>query len=471
MTAVVSEIISREAPLQTPFYPRPRLSVDRTQAEYGWWSKLRRGKQAGYELGGLYFPAIIKIMSGWALGQPPTVVTGNDSLDEQANEFMTREFQTVRAWYEDALALGDSYLVVNPDGTLSEPPADTVDVVTNELDYRQVDAVRITTRLETAQITDEYRPDQRALTIKRMGPGMIVRNGGAVFTVSGRMEETSVEYPNPLGVIPIARYHHGREANETHGHSVGESLVSLWQRYDDLIQKSLDGVEVMGRPVPYVTTPNPDQARQLNKTRDEQWTDSAGNTQTSPVTDWADLTMLWLDKDSEFSFAQPGSFSDDTRMMSKRLFQIMLEYIGIPEWAWGGAIASSKASVDAQTPAFLRIIEGWRADFEASLIELVKLYLASVRLFTFSDRAEDVTIEWPEVLPKDETLMLAKIQYADQQAGLITRETSLRLLDLVDDPAKEVEDAKAENDAETQQYEQAVNDLMKNAPNQQEPAA
>ena len=416
---VVAEIIGRT----TSAYARPiaaaRGSADWTRPDYAFWSRLRRGKEPGYEIGGLFAKRIAEIDAEWTLGRGVTLTTDNPDIDAQFVGFVRDNLDTLMMWRKDASALGDAYLIVNGDGSLSAASAETVEIMTDPLDYKRVTGYRVTTRLEDATICDEYRLDGRTVTIEAKG------------------QVQAFEFGNPLGMLPVVHLANDREGNEIYGHPIYEGLLRLMARYDDVLQKSLDGVEVMGRPIPVAEgLSDPALAQQQNSSRTETVYNEDGTAVQVPVVDFEDLTMLWLGEGGTFKFAAPGSFSADSVAMLQILFYLMLEHIGIPEWAWGGAISSSKASVDAQMPAFVRYLEGRRTQIQAALLKLADVWLAVQRL-TGVVAAVEISIEWPALEGRDDQQLMAKIKLARDQ-GLLTDETTLRLLELVDDPAAEV---------------------------------
>lgn len=455
---VVSEIIGRT----TSPYARIttwRKSVDATKSEYTFWSHLRRGKEPGYELGALFADRIAEIDAEWTLGDGFIVETGNETVDEECAAFVDEHLDEFMTWRKDASAHGDAYLIVNPDASLSMANPDCVDILTDDLDYTRVVGYRITTVLDKVTATDEYRLDGRTVTFKT-GDMKI----GAVLVGMG-YEQTSVseyrrEYANLTGMLPVIHLPNDREANEVYGHPIYEALLKLFARYDDVLNKSLDGVEVMGRPIPVAEgLEDPEEAMRANSTRTEDVTDKDGATQTVPVVDFEDLTMLWLGKGGSFKFAGPGSFSADSVAMLKKLFYLMLEHTGIIEAVWGGAIASSKASVDAQMPAFVKYLKGRRTATTKAVQQLVTVWLAMKRLTTPLAALETVKIHWPSLESEDEALKLNKLNAAHDR-GVIRDETYLRLLDIVDDPAAEVEAAKAEGETDESRLQEAVDREM-----------
>lgn len=433
---IISEIIGRTtSPFARALFTA-RKTVDETRVDYAFWSKLRRGKQDGFRLGALFAKRICEVDAEWTLGRGFAVETDNPTADERFSRFLRDNLNTMLTWRKDANAVGDAYIVVNADASLTLVNPDTVEVLVDALDYTRVLGYRITTILDSATIIDEYRANGRTVTIQQAAGNV------------------STDYPNLIApLIPVVHLANDKETNEIYGHPIYEALLTLFARYDDVLQKSLDGVEIMGRPIPVAEgLEDPETARRQNSTRTEMVLNADGTSARVPVVDFEDLTMLWLGQGATFKFASPGSFSADSTAMLKKLFYLMLEHTGIPEWAWGGAVASSKASVDAQMPAFIRYLEGRRAQVQQALITLLDVWYATARLTEpLPDVAEKVIV-WPELETNDETLQLEKIKQA-QLTNLVTDETALRLLDLVEDAAAEVEAAGKEADERRQQQQ------------------
>jgi hypothetical protein len=168
------------------------------------------------------------------------------------------------------------------------------------------------------------------------------------------------------------------------------------------------------------------------------------------VIDLNDLTLFMMEGEGTLNYKHPGTFSNDSVAMLKKLFMLMLEHTGIPEWVWGGAVKSSKASVDAQAPAFVLQIMMRRLAVERWLLDLIDIWLRTISIFTPVAIPDDIALQWQPVLDGDETLLVNKANAAVDR-GVLTRVTYLRLLDLVDDPEAEVE--RAEQEAEERRME------------------
>ena len=456
---LVSEIIGRIATIVRilPAY----ISVDKTPVDYAYWDKLARGKLPGYELGGLFAHPIAETLADWDLGNGFTAATDNDDVDEQIADFLEDNLQTIIDADENSMKHGDAYLVVNLDGTLTPIAPDLVEIQTAELDFRTITGYKITTRLDKATVTDHYQLDGRTITIEsasKILDGIEIPGGKRIF-----------EFDNLIGRLPVVHIADGRGINETRGHPIYEALRKLFAWYHDVLDAGLEGVQKMGRPTPTVSgLENVQETINANKTGEQTVTNDDGTTSKVPVIDLGKLTMFFAGKGGKFEYASPGAFFADTSAALKKLFYIMLEHIRIPEWVWGGAVASSKASVDAQTPAWVRKIQGRQRRLKRPLQELLEIWLATMALTMPIPAGLKVKISYPDLFGEDETLSQAWLKLA-MDAGLLTDKTALafinRHIDIVEDVAAEIEKARAEGQAKQEAFDARVNADMADAQN------
>ncbi len=449
----ISEMIGRTARpfIASPFFTT--TTVDWTRVDYAFWDQLRRGKKEDYDLGGLFARPIARNLAHWSLGKgiTPEVDEAEDATGDTETalqDFIADNLVTLIENEEDSLGLGDSYLVVNPDGTLTRASADCVEVLADPPGSQNVVGYRITAKLESQTIIDEYRRDRRTVTVEE----------GAV--------KTSTVYPNLIGMLPVIHWPCDRAANEMYGHPYYEQLLRLFGRYNRTLSKALDGTELMGNPLPVVEeAENPKQVLELlSGGRTTTYIGEDGKEYTVPVVDWSQIPVAVLGKGAKFKFAGPASFTGDAAKMLELLFLLMLQATGIPEWVWGGAIASSKASVDAQYPAFENLIDGLRRKYQGPLLATMRAYLATLALYTPNINAQaKITLKFGSVVAEDRAQKLEEIKFARGEGGtsiLITEETALRSLNLVEDPAAEVEAARKEAEEKQQAQQDGVDQAL-----------
>lgn len=480
MSEPIQEMIGRTAPtfLEGTLFP-VQPTVDRSRADYEFWSKFRRGKAEGYRLGGLFAPAIGRVKASWVIGDGFTVTAGDDELtNELLQDFITDNIGSIIEWVYDGYTLGDGVLAVNPDASLTQVSPDQLTIETNPLDYRQVDAYTITTiidqpvnfvrdmlRDDFQQMLTSGQADNRILDSYRFEDGTFKR---IVSIRQNNLAPNVMEFPIPINMYPVIHFPNERETNEITGHPTFEHLLYLFARYDTAFNKALDAVEVMGNPLLAVEgLEDPNRSKEANATSTKTVYEEDGTSRTEKYVDVENVQMWWLGKGANMKFVSPNSFTGDTARMLELLFYLMLQSSLIPEWVWGGAIASSRASVDAQMPAFIRSIDYWRSQLKPRLLMVCEAFRRWKALVEPGvDTETPLAIEFPEVVPEDAALMLAKLKLAREE-GIITKETTLRKLDIVENPEEEVENADEEAEEARLEFEKSMEDAIDRGTQQQ----
>lgn len=477
--ARVREIIGRVAPIIGLWNTSTSSikSVDATRPQYSFWDLFRRGKQKGFEIGGLFAMPITQIVRDWVMGDGVKVQLA-DSPDDASNEndprvytnnllkrFMGRVHALLLKVVEDDYALGDQYIIINMDGSLSIPSPDTVKAEYDELDYRKLAKLTVTTILDKVTVTDSYSDSQRVITIKR-----------------GSVEETRT-YDNLIGRIPAVHFANDRGVNETHGRPIYEALYSLFSKYDDLIRKAIDGAEVMSNPFPVVEgVEDAERVITDNAAEDEAYTNNDGSTKNRVRITLDRMSMLLLGKGASFKFVSPQQgFTDDIRNMLKSLFLLVLDFTRIPEVIWGNEMSSGRSSASESMKTFYAYIQSRRvalegegadellvAEASGGLHALVDIWLRIKSLTDTRIVVAPVQFQWPELSETADEIRQKWAEWA-HTAGLILDETALAQapLTLVRTPAREVELAGKESKKRQDAFDAAVQQEL-NAQQQQD---
>jgi hypothetical protein len=418
-------------------------TYDETIPNYEFWDRLRRGKAKGYSLGGLFAKRIERIFASWVIGQdlaitlaesgdPDSETDTRNYTDGRLADLVNDNYTLLLDVKKDVLGLGDQYIVVNIDGSLSVPSPETVTVKRNDLDYRTVEAYTITTRLEKYTIADVYRLDGRTVTVTQ---------GDKVIGVQ--------TFQNLIDRIPVVHLAHGRSGNECYGHPIHEELKPLYDQYDDLIYKQLDGAKLLGNPLlAFVGMEDLTAVQNANQpAANDTYTDKDGNTATRAQLNIDTNAVLLVGKGGDAKFvAPPTGFTADTQQALKTLFLLLLDHTGIPEFIWGNELSGSHATAEVQMTQWTLDIRAMRRHDEAWLLELCDIWLATVALTDPQIVVDRLSVQWPALIEEDKAILLKFIEFAKANS-LLTDKTALELLDLVDDPAKEAQEAKAEGDA------------------------
>ena len=439
----VREIVGRSA-INTTLAPTTLglygSSVDTTTPDYAFWDGLRFGTKPDYDLGGLFAEPMCNILSAWTFGEKlnaSVVGNPNDANVQYTNalldQFLMDNFATLIATDETSLGLGEDYLAVNADGTITPVPPHEVEILTTPVGSLNVTGYRITSKLPTQTIIDEYTLTGRTRTVQ----GNDQKNGTS---------KTVETFPNLIGALPIVQFPTKKGRNELHGRPYFARLRKLFSRYDQTLSKSLDGVGLLGNPKPSIQGVEDPTATIKNiSTGTTTVTNSqTGETTEKPLVDFSKIPMMVIGKGGRFEFVGPTpGFTADTEKMLGILFLLMLQYSGIPEWVWGGAIASSNASVDAQLPAFVWLIKGLRMKREKQIIDLLSIWMLYKSLSDPRIVLSRPRLQWQPVVADDKKIMLDYLKYVSDR-GLITDKTALGLTNLVEDPEREVEAAREE---------------------------
>jgi len=491
----LAETIGQWTYVKPQWNARVFLNVDTSWKDYIFWDALRRGTAQGYEISGPAFclPAAQTIASycfgrglnaslvASAVGprltalneaaRPMTEANGKPTQAKrnalkgptnsngstlaimpkakpspgatnniawtnlQIKHMLERNQAFLLSTVVDEFCLGNQYIICNPDCTFSVASPETVTVDYSASDYRRVERVIIRTKMINARTEDVYTAEKRVLTVKYY---------------DGRPDDVR-EYENLIGRIPIVHWANDRSANEIYGRPIYEAALPVMARYDDLLKNMLEGTELLATPIPlFYGLDSPEATKRDNSTA-IQYQDAEGNTQTEYKFHIDRQTAMFLGKGADGKMLAPQvGFTKDSLDALRQLFLLMLNETHIPEFIWGGAIASSKASTESQMPPFIQYIqfrrlmlEGQGADpalgidARGGLLELIDIWLRMYKLLNPNIVVGPVQIEWPEI-----------DMFGDQwkymwgtflsSTNKITDETTLKLSGYIADPAGEV---------------------------------
>jgi hypothetical protein len=389
---------------------------DWSRSDYDYWRRAYYCRARGLELSGLFIKPLVSKISGWALGRPPGFkLTDEDSRKALDAWWDTHHAQILKA-FRQALKQADSFIVVNSDLSLTLVRPDCVDPLVAEDDYSRIIGWRMTMvtthpeRLDRITIIDEYYADRRVHRTER----------NAI-----PIEETV--YPNLIGRVPVIHIANQTDDGEVFGHAEAEALVELLHRYGEILEAAVEGNKLQGRPTPvltFETTTDMDRFWEDNGTTSRQ-TLPDGTTETYKTLA-VDLTQLLTVSGAEFQYASPGQFAGDTAQLLELMFYLLLEHTELPEFIFGNAIASSKASAETQMPVFEKFIEERRGQVGEWLLELAGIVLAYLALVEPGVSADEApALQWHK-LTQDGKLTLDTITWALAE-GLIDRRTALML--------------------------------------------
>lgn len=400
--------------------------TDINTSDYAFFDKLRRGQARGYELSGLLVSSISRNIASWGLGRLPQWETGNDSISSQLNDWWRKWLPVILRSYRESLDMGDSYLVMNGDSSVTIVPPDAVTPLVAENDPGRWIGWKIETTVphptepgKYVTYEDHYTAIKRVLYIKNYDGTPMNGKDGQTFI-------------NPMGRVPVIHVANRKGADERFGRPECEGLINLLLRYGDVLDAALKGNIRQGRPTPVLQKMG--STLQVNDfydkySHEETIKNSQGENETIIVIDFDPDQMLVLGNDAEMKYAAPAPFTTDTLNLLQILFYLFVQHTGLPEFLLGGAIGSSKASAESQLEPFLKFIEMKRGEAMAWINPLVELYLAWVG--TYNRRARNLTAVplWRPMAAGDGRLTLDTVIWAWSK-GFMDDEMALWLLPL-----------------------------------------
>ena len=433
-------------------------TMDWGQADYSFYDRLSHAQVPGLELAGLLIKPLASKKSAWTLGLPPKIKLDQPKAEERFSEWWMGNQADIIRGYEESSKLGDVYLVINPpdaDGNVSVTilPPNVIEPLVDEDNYSEVIGWRVTevhphplNHMDKMRIVDEYTKSKRVRKTYK----------------NDHLMKTKT-YRNLLGRIPIIHIPNNAGSDERFGHPDSEALLPALYKYDEAFQYALMGHKKMGRPTPVIekmgSVENVDKFWELFG-ETESYTDENGDTRHKQVLNINLDDLLTLGGTAQFSYESPGSFTKDTSVLLELLFYLILQHTEFPEFIWGNAIASSKASAEAQMPAFTRFIEMCQLRCHKWMTELVQIVCGYYALFeTGISGKQTVSIKWQPLTGADGQMTLQAIELGLRN-GLLDRETALNLMPLdIENPREILDKVDAEKEAARQRFEDNMGDF------------
>lgn len=445
-TTANTAVTDRIRIVMSRFLPLQRTPVnDWSRPDYDYWRRAYRAQVRGLELSGLLIKPLVSKTAGWVLGRPPQFKIENKTAAEEFSAWLADHHSEVLKAYKESVKLGDGFLVVNPDMSLAIIPPQHVTPIISDTDYSQQLGWRVAQTFTHPDYTgrkmtiiDEYTAVSRV----------------RIVDVDGR-ESGRQEFPNLIGRVPVIHIGNNVEAGETFGRPEAEALVNVLQRYGVIIEAAAEGNELQGRPTPVLNFETKDDLDTFWNLygETERQTLPDGSTETSKTLS-VDLQRLLTVSGATFSYQSPGSFIGDAVRLLEIMFYLILEHTELPEFIFGNAVSSSKASTETQMPVFVRFIEMKQGEAARWLKELAEVVLSLMSLTSPGVAVESPMVQWEQLTTDDGQLTLQALQWALTE-GLIDDRTALQLAPLdIEDIDAVLEQARVEKEEREARFAQ-----------------
>lgn len=428
------------------------------RSDYAYYTRLYRGQVTGLELSGLLVKPVVSKLSSWTLGRAPRFNLDSETSQQALSDWWAEWHpEVLRAW-RSALKQADAPIVINSDLSITLLPPDSVDPIVAEDDFGNIIGWRVTQVLvhpETTRrmtVIDEYYADRRIHRVE----------------IDGTITDVQT-FPNLLGRIQLIMISNQPDAGEVFGHAEAEALLPLLHKYGEVMEAAIEGNVLQGRPTPVLTFETVQDLEKFDEENATFETQQLPNGTSQRVKTYeVDLSQLLVASGATFEYASPGNFSDDVAKLLEIMFYLLLEHSELPEFVFGNAISSSKASAETQLPVFLEFIKARRGEMARWLVQIAEIALGYLALTTPGVTVSTPILQWEALDQEDGTLTLETVKWAYGE-GLIDALTALQLLPPeIDDPEAVLAKAREEK---TKRDAQAMERMQQEAQVQKPPAA
>ena len=414
------------------------------RSDYNFWTRAYYCKVVGLEVSGLFIRPIVHKIPAWVLGSLPEFIMKSKIRQARLEDWFAEHHEDLLRTFEGSLKCGDSFIVINSDLSVSLLPPDTVDPIVDEKNY----GLRIGWRVRQVfphpddgsrkmTVTDEYYEDRRVHT-EEFSEGRVVRR----------------VYPNLIGIIPIIHVANHPGEGEQFGHPEAEALIDLLHRYGQILEASVEGNILQGRPTPVLSFQTVQDLnafwRRYGNKNASTLPDGSVRESESISIDMSDVLTL---SGASFSYQSPGSFADDAEKILGLLFYLIIEHLEVPEFVFGNAIEGSKASAETQMPVFEVFITARQKACTPWILQVcavVQAYQNVLNPGAGSGVTDVPLLQWKK-LTQNGRMVLDTVKWAYSEA-LLDEKTALTMIPLdIADPVGVLKQAKKEAEIKQQQ--------------------
>jgi len=229
-------------------------------------------------------------------------------------------------------------------------------------------------------ITETLTPTMRTIEADSQAPAEV--------------REKNRSEPNPWGFIPVAHFRNEEEENQLFGCSELEPVEPFMRAYHDTMLFAVQGSKLFSRPKTKFTLKD---VQKFLKDNFDEAEVASGKLR------FADKEIFLMQEGDNVAFITADSGLAGVTTLLKFIYFCIIDVSETPEFAFGTAVASSKASVSEQMVPLARKIRRKRGMFEEPYGELASMFLAmwakveNRRLDTYQ-----ASIGWDELSPKND---------------------------------------------------------------------
>lgn len=416
-------------------------------------------------LGAGFAKPIINSTVAFAFGQGLSVqlagADGNEALkaaETDLQEWIDRNYDKIYDWAKYGTRDGDAYLFLDEIGNISQLKPDTVDVVVDAvtgevIGYNVTDHVKETDPLTGQETKSTYLKQYRRnlIRITKMKDGESQKEGTIIYErifANGAAIDTQLEENSDLQLLedeidtralPIVHFKNEPEPGAVYGNSELQNVLVFMRNYGEVLDEATKANVYNSKPVLVLTGVGSPEDDEANK---DAYIDDPSTGE--KVLDWQQRTTLYIeDPQGDAKFLEVPNTMDNTGKLLEYLFYCIVQSSETPEFVFGTAVSSSRASVSEQMPIVAMKAERKRMQARGPFLDLINLYierqldLSNPIYFALQDAEPVIDITYPAIISDDRKLN-AEIVSTLLEQGIITSPKSLEiLLDMSADEARE----------------------------------
>lgn len=393
-------------------------------------------------LGAGFGKPIINSSAAFSLGKLPEVVSDEDSdMAESINHWIDSMKSNLFAWGRNGFRDGDSYIRIHKDGKLSiiapHKVDKIVDPVTGEL--QGYDITHYVKNREKNKLTKYVEELRTTAPFRRV---MIYEKDKSTPTVQEGSEDVD-DFGSEIRPLPIIHFANEREADQIYGNSDYQNIYIDMMNYHSILENAVKNNIYNSNAIPILTgIDNPEKFMETNGIK---MSDGSYNMK------WDAKKLLLGGKDFDVKVVGGVANASDADKLLNIFFWKIAQGSETPEFVFGTAVSSSKASVQEQMP--VAIMKGQRKQTQLSqpFTELVRNWLWYGEKFRFPDfenLKSDLQFElkWLSIVDDDMNLNIEIVNALSEQ-GCITDKTKMMILNMgkyVTNFDEEIENARQE---------------------------
>ncbi|MDD3927724.1 MAG: phage portal protein, partial [bacterium] len=348
----------------------PQYTLDSSRVNYELARELYRNTNDKYKLGAAFARPVVNTTAGF-MGAPHFTHVDPEA-DQALEQFMSRWVGKLLRINRNALRDGDVFARINhqedrfnPKETRFVPQIVPPEYVTPIPDPLTGTWREIVIRWPVTAYDEQGRKDKEYTVTERITPKMITIEAGAGAPQSVR--DLNRDETNPWGFIPVVHFANESEETQLFGCSDLEPIEPFMRAYHDTLFFAVEGSKLFNRPKVRFSLKDVKSFIKDNFS-EEEVRDKKLN--------FRGKELFFMQEGDSAEFISADSGTTGITALLELIYYCIVDVSETPEFAFGTAVASSKASVSEQMVPLARKIRRKRGMFEEPYGELASMSLA-----------------------------------------------------------------------------------------------